>query len=354
MADLRIAWLVDKGLVPCIVGMWGYFLPAMGIERVRRHWRNLVARYGAYPVVWCVSGEADMPTYSHTDSEVRAAEKALQAEGWTEVARYVREIDPYHNLVTAHPSHPDSRAVLTDETVLDLDMLQTTHQGYGGLEHSIEVLSECVAKEPRMPTFVAEACYEGIMGGSREEVQRFLFWTSVLSGACGFTYGAHGIWAMSSRDDPHVGFTGSWGDGCWQDAMHYPGSTHVGLGRKILERYPWWRFEQRREPAIETTDHVAPYAAGIPGVLALFYFPVNCMDEKLMGMQGGGWRAMLPLAIEPGAEYEAAYVDPRTGREVSIGRVAPDAEGCWTPPGKPSMEDWLLVLVDREKLTQCS
>ena len=30
MADLRIAHLVDNGIAPCIVGCWGYFLPANG------------------------------------------------------------------------------------------------------------------------------------------------------------------------------------------------------------------------------------------------------------------------------------------------------------------------------------
>jgi len=50
MADLRIRWLVNSGLVPCIVGCWGYFLNFAGIEVMKRHWRYLVARYGAYPV----------------------------------------------------------------------------------------------------------------------------------------------------------------------------------------------------------------------------------------------------------------------------------------------------------------
>jgi len=57
MADVRIAWLVRSGLVPCIVGFWSYFIPWMGEAKVQQHWRNLVARYGAYPVVWCLGGE---------------------------------------------------------------------------------------------------------------------------------------------------------------------------------------------------------------------------------------------------------------------------------------------------------
>ena len=63
MADLRIQWLVHSGLVPCIVGCWGYYLPLLGIEKMKKHWRYLVARWGAYPVIWCLAGEALMPFY---------------------------------------------------------------------------------------------------------------------------------------------------------------------------------------------------------------------------------------------------------------------------------------------------
>ena len=35
-----------------------------------------------------------------------------------EIARYVRALDPYHHPITAHPSGPDTRAMLLDETVL--------------------------------------------------------------------------------------------------------------------------------------------------------------------------------------------------------------------------------------------
>jgi hypothetical protein len=34
-----------------------------GLDMVKRHWRNLVARYAAYPVVWCAAGEATMTYY---------------------------------------------------------------------------------------------------------------------------------------------------------------------------------------------------------------------------------------------------------------------------------------------------
>ncbi len=68
-ADRRLAHLADSGLVPCLVGAWGYHLPWLGVERMKKHWRYLVARYGALPAVWCIAGEGEMPYYLSKDKD---------------------------------------------------------------------------------------------------------------------------------------------------------------------------------------------------------------------------------------------------------------------------------------------
>ena len=62
-ADLRLAYLADQGLVPCVVMAWGYHLPWLGVERMKKHVRYVIARYGALPVVWCMAGEVNLPYY---------------------------------------------------------------------------------------------------------------------------------------------------------------------------------------------------------------------------------------------------------------------------------------------------
>ena len=47
----------------------------MGVDKMKKHWRNLVARYGAYPVVWCLAGEAAMPYYLAEDKDRARAEQ---------------------------------------------------------------------------------------------------------------------------------------------------------------------------------------------------------------------------------------------------------------------------------------
>ena len=96
----RIAAIVDAGIVPLIVSMWGYYHTVMGEDRVRRHWRNLVARYAAYPVVFCVAGEVDLPplesnlAFDETDLPGIDEARATQLAGWSRMAHEIRAMDP--------------------------------------------------------------------------------------------------------------------------------------------------------------------------------------------------------------------------------------------------------------------
>ena len=339
MADLRIDWLVRSGLVPCIVAAWGYYIRFMGVDGMKKHWRNLVARYGAYPVVWCVAGEAVMTFYGENWGD---AYKAEARAGWTAVTRYLRELDPYHHPITIHPTRPDSREMLDDESLLDVDMLQTGHS-YTAAEGTVRAVSECVAKTPRMPVVNGEVMYEGIMGACWQDMQRFCFWTSLLSGSAGHTYGANGIWQMATPEEPCVAISGSWGDVYWQDACKLPGSGQMGIGRRLLERYPWWEFEPRYEPDWNEEERISPFVAGIPGKVWVMYLATDSIEGKYRGFAGKSFR------IEPKTHYRAYFFNPRTGKDVEVGDVRPDPEGWWKIPAKPSREDWVLVLEGREE-----
>ena len=333
-ADLRFEWLVRSGIVPCIVGAWGFYIRYLGPEGMKKHWRNLVARYGAYPVAWCVAGEAVMHFYTENfgpDHEARAR------EGWTDVTRCLRSIDPYHNPITVHPTGPDSRAMINDASLLDVDMLQTGHSQLAA-EHTVRAVAQCIAAEPPLPVVNGEVMYEGIMGACWQDMQRFCFWTSMLSGSAGHTYGANGIWQMSTPEEPCVAISGSWGDTTWEEASHLPGSAHVGAGKLLLERYEWWRFQPRREPEWDQSERIAPFAAGIPGVVWLIYLPSDGMERKFHSYMGKSFR------VEPGARYRAVFLNPRTGAEVTVGPVQPGPDGAWRVPQKPSREDWVLAL----------
>ena len=337
-ADLRIQWLVKCGLVPCIFACWGWYVGLMGVEKMKRHWRYLIARWGAYPVVWCLAGEALAVYYESGDPD---GDREVQRRSWTEVGRYLRAHDPYRRLITIHPSSlRDSRDQLEDSSCLDFGMLQLSHRGYDHLPAQVRILSDAVKLRPRIPVVNAESNYEGIKGTHFADVQRFGFWSSMLSGAAGFTYGANGMWQINRRGDPFgpSPHGAAWGNTPWEEACQLPGGRHVAQGRRILEGLPWRRFEPHPE-WIESgaggRDALRPLAAGIPSRCRVFYLP-NPVSPY-------GGRPVVK-GIEDGRNYRARYVNPADGEEYPLGPVRANGRGEWETGAAPIMHDLVLIL----------
>jgi hypothetical protein len=331
MADARIAHLVDNGIVPCIVGCWGYFLPLMGAAKMKQHWRNIIARWGAYPVIWCLAGEGTMPFYlSKTPKEDAASQKS----GWTEMARYVRATDPFHHPITIHPSS-SARDTVEDAAVLDFDMLQTGHSDRQSIPNTINTVTGSLDRTPRMPVLVGEVCYEGILEQSRQEIQRFMFWSCMLSGAGGHTYGANGIWQVNSRDKPY-GLSPhghSWGDTPWQTAYQLPGSGQLGLGKSLLQRYSWWNLRPSPEsvtPHWSKGEYWRPFAGLIPGEAVIAFIP-----------PGG---SSIHFAKPDFVPTRGFFFNPSDGIEIAFDHVTPDSSGAIPAPELPIFRDWVMVL----------
>ncbi len=337
MADLRMRELVRCGLMPCIVGCWGYYLPLLGIERLKAHWRYLIARWGSYPVIWCLAGEGAMPYYLSADPD---HDRQAQIDGWTELARYVRATDPHHRLITIHPTQV-GRDQVADATVLDFDMLQTGHGGHPSAANTVKQVLAGRERQPTMPVVVGEVSYEGILHGTGDEIQRLTYWAAMLSGAAGFTYGANGLWQANTREVPYgpSPHGAAWGDTPWEQAYRLPGGAQIGLARRLLAGYGGRRLEPHPEwvePAGSAENIDGLFAAGIPGEVRIIYF----------------YQPMLPWArvtyhvrhLEPDVAYDAAYWNPRDGTRHDLGPVEPDADGSWPIPISPTMTDWGLIL----------
>lgn len=331
-ADLKIAYLAQRGLMPAIVGCWGYWLLLTGTEKMKRFWRYLIARWSAYPVAWILAGEATMPYYL---SKTKDEDGKRQRELWSELAAYVRTTDGHGNLITIHPTQYGHQQV-NDPKLLDLDMLQTGHGGNDSLTNNIESVRTAVAHAPRLPVLVSEVNYEGILGQSYQDIQRFCFWTAILSGACGHTYGANGIWQVNEPGRPFgpSPHGHSWGNTPWDEAAQLPGSRQIGLGAQFLRELPWWRMELHPEWVEAPWSKERPrglVAAGIPGELRVIYNPFQWDPPKLKG-------------FEKNVAYALTYFDPATGERIAAGNTQPDADGTWTPPPVEVVHDWVLVL----------
>ncbi len=331
-ADLKIAHLAASGIVPCIVGMWGYYLPQIGVEKIKRFWRHLVARYGAYPVAWCICGEGKMAYYL---SKSPKEDSEAQCKGWTEVMRYVRETDPYRNPISIHPTQY-GREQVEDPALMDFEMLQTGHGDLESVCPTMQTVITAMGRTPTMPVVNSEVNYEGILGRCWQNIQRLCFYGSVLNGTAGHTYGGNGIWQMSTREHPYGPSPHGrcWGNTPWQEAMHLPGSRQIGIGGAFMRRWPWWELERHPEWADPAYDASNPYtctSVGIPRRLRIVYVPLL-------------WDPPLIKALESDVAYRALYFDPCTGQDIPLGAVTPDADGNWRPPLPPEVHDWLVVL----------
>lgn len=336
-ADRKILSLVEHGLCPCIVGSWGFFMKFAGKEALKRHWDYLIARWAALPVIWCAAGEANMTFY---DEQISMEEHLKRSRrDWNDMVRYIRERDPFHRLVTIHPTAYGHEQV-EDDGLLDLDMLQTGHGGVPSLAPTMQMVQKAVSRK-KLPVIDSEVCYEGICGSSYEDVQRYAFLSCLFLGACGHTYGANGIWQLNDKDCPYgVSPHGAqWGDTPWQQAYQLPGSRQIGLIKRYWTSFDWWRFEPHpewieRPCSLNALD--GHFAMGIPGEVRLFFKP---------HFGGDFWGEVLLKGIEPDIRYRAERMNPITGQVTDLGLVTPDAQGNFRMPRIDAFQDWIYALI---------
>ena len=118
--------------------------------------------------------------------------------------------------------------------------------------------------------------------------------------------------------------------------MNYPGSAQLGLGKRLLERYPWSRFETHPEWVEQ-----ACFAAGIPGEVRIIYMPRRNIYN---------WNGPAVKNLNPHIDWKVYYFDPATGRKFDQGTIkasAKDGDTTAKPvdfkKNGPSPQDWVLV-----------
>jgi len=328
-ADRRIEHLVEAGLVPCILGTWGYYLPWLGTEKMKLHWRYLIARWGALPVVWTAAGEQAMPWYL---SGSKASETQLLRREWNDVIQYIHATDPFHRLVTTHPRN-NARDELLDPVLLDFEMQQTGH-GQPTEHHAAKAL-EAWNRPPVVPVISGESRYEAleikVMPKAKEV--REAFWAHLLnSGAAGHTYGANGVWQVNLPEQRFgkspSGF--DWGGTPWREAMNLPGSKQLGIAKAFLLTLPWHQLA----PDTVAFKNAVSAASSADGKLALAYTI-------------GGQSIRVDLSKLNGS-LTSLWFDPVSGAEVAVPGKPFHATGSreFTPPGQNAAGegDWVLLL----------
>lgn len=357
-ADRRIQLMLDAGMAPALVGAWANLMDEMGVERIKKHWRYIIARYGAYPVFWIAGGEVVDPPDEAMD-KIAEWRRVKSPDSWTQVVRYIRATDPYHHPVSVHEDFlPRNAYPVRDERLTDFDCLQPSHFGWSSIATAVAQLDMHYARTAiRKPVVQCEIGYEGLGNYHLQDFQRAAFWLTMLNGAAGHTYGAVGTWESYTADKPFHRM--KWSLTTWDEGMKLPGAYQVSIGAKLLSRYPWWQFEphpewvaprgvtmleprsaindpdtaldydQLSDPkgkrATDTGTVFAPYAAGIPGKVRFIYNPS-------FGFRAVNDRPLVTVAgLEPGVRYAAWFWEPTHGTKIDLGLVERATPGALLP-----------------------
>ena len=167
---------------------------------------------------------------------------------------------------------------------------------------------------------------------------------SVLSGATmGHVYGGQGIWNWKRPGDDereHVDTPRGrlWVGGpqtgpVWSEAIEHAGAIQCGIAARWLSREQWWSLVPCSEQAeIRPWPNAAhrPAAGRVRDELYVVYLPTGEGRLVLKGIEQRQW--------------QAAWIDPRTGAETAIGDISPAENRIWTAPAAPTVDDWVLVL----------
>lgn len=313
--------------------------------------RYLMARYGAYNVLWSLSGEFDKnfhDEHRYTDhvegrwNSGGAYDPEADPEPWRELGRFIADHNPYGTPLSVHPGwarddRHSSGDYLHEESWLDHNWIQT----YNNLHLVPSSVREDYERHPPKPVFFAEGIREG---DQTEEIEvgaygvRWEAWQAYLSGAAIHTYRHFGVYMGQWHAQ---GLTGT-----VLENLDAPGSSHVGHAAAFFRDLPWWRMEPTRE-AVRVDGGVPPYPsershreldkaitmAAAPGEIYVIYIPMNSVGKTIS------------IRSLDGKAYKARWFNPRSGSFEGV-EVDGPAEGGehWTLPARPNRMDWVLLL----------
>jgi hypothetical protein len=277
-------------------------------EKNARNWAKWLAqRYKSVPnIVWSMTPEAK-PQFVRVLRELAAG---------------LRDGDQGAHLITFKPDPaPFSSSFSHDERWLDFDSMQTWK--------SVELIYPFVTNDynlkPVKPVLMAEGAYEH---GSEYGFNVTPLWVrrqayySYLAGAH-HTYGHNDSWRVLPT---------------WKQALDAPGAVQMGILRKVIEaRSEWW--------------HLVPdqgiFASGGNTSGTVLNLAARHKDGKwlMVYLADKAAFAVDRSKLAPGKQARAFWIDPRTGKSVSLGEVPNSGVQQFTTP--EGWEDALLILEDR-------
>jgi hypothetical protein len=176
----------------------------------------------------------------------------------------------------------------------------------------------------KKPFVLIESTYEGEHNSTPLQIRRQAYW-AILCGATGQSMGNRPIWLF----DPG-----------WQAAMDAAGSVSMKHLKSLFDSRAWFDLLPGKSHKRVTT--------GLGEFNGLDYLAAAITSDgsTLVAYMPSKRSITVDLSRISGAQAQAWWFDPRTGKVSAAGRHSTHGTQEFTPPGSG---DWVLVLDDASK-----
>jgi hypothetical protein len=307
---------------------WGQGPEIFTPENAYSYGKFLGSRYRDKPVIWILGGDRD-PENDEDFTVIRAMAKGL-ADG-----------DGGNHLMTYHPMGGGSCSkFFHNDAWLSFDFFQSGHGAQDLPNYEFTLADRSLS--PAKPTMDGEPRYEdhpvaykpGEYGWFADFDTRQAGWWSMMSGACGHTYGNHNIWQMWKEDRKPI----SWARTNWRQALHYPGSYQVGYMRKFFEDHPWQEMVPDQSLILNVNPRNGEYQVSMLSVKQDIIFAYTPYGKTLK----------IDLGRLKTGKINASWFNPRDGAYLPIGDVENSGSMEFTPHSSGRGSDWVLVLKEKQ------
>ncbi len=318
--DQYMTYADSSGLVVNLGVAGVALLDPVPLVDLKRHYRYMLARFGAYNFMWLITQE-----YNASQGDV--AGRAIKIFALCE---YLKSIDCHGRLLGLHqsPVGPDHTDPSWDMSWSDMIIDQNGHfrtpdQG--------DYLYNYFKENPD-PIVEAELNYEGFTKTGfvvDSEVVRQSAYTAIQSGAAGYGYGATGVYSGSYDG---FGQPTNWGLPIpdWWDKVALDGAFDMGRLRDFYEGLEWWELE----PTTGVPSNLRLLVKSDGYNTILVWFPAGATYST---------GTLLPGTAYSGASYVATWFNPRTGATSGAGTIVVSSPGLELP-ARPDSSDWMLLL----------
>lgn len=333
----HVDFIVNKaaslGLVIGMLPTWGVHWSSMNPDRIifnpdkaKTYGTFIGKRYKDKPIIWILGGDRNI--LNDTDRKIMEA-----------MATGLKSGDEGRHLITYHPRGPGySSDYFHNAAWLDFNMYQSSH---GAHDHDNGLYAaHDYALQPAKPTLDGEPRYEGIPAGfyfdGSNRLDRFddydcrqaAYW-SILSGACGHTYGNNNIWQMyAPKRQPIISAIVP-----WYEALDHPGAFQMGHLKKLFIS----RHFEKLVPDTQIINGPATGGAKVKAALA-------SDGSVIIAYSPRGESFTIDKSVLKGSAWRELWFDPRYGVEYPIHTSPTLGIQTYTPPTSGRGQDWVLII----------